>query len=59
MPKSNLKQREKADRFIPITIDKNTWYYDCPKRLEIVHEIYIQGEYIRTDQFIIKKKKPK
>ena len=44
------------ERNEPIEIDKHTWFYIDKTKISIVHEIYIDNKYIRTDQFSITKK---
>lgn len=40
----------------PIELDKHTWFYIEKKNIILVHEIYIDNKYIRTDQIKISKK---
>lgn len=38
----------------PQTIDRNTWFYEEPRGLLVVHEARdADGGYLRTDQFVI------
>jgi hypothetical protein len=43
----------------PHTINDNVWYYQEPKGLRLVHEIFNNGVYVRTDQIIISWKRIK
>jgi len=48
------KTTERKYRLEPITIDANSWFYEGPKGLLIVHEARDKdGTFIQTDQFII------
>ncbi len=37
----------------PQNVTKELWYYEEPKGILIVHEIYSKNEYLRTDQLLI------
>lgn len=37
----------------PQDIDKGNWYYEEPCGIDVVHEVYDTGEYIRTDHILI------
>lgn len=38
----------------PQNIDKNNWYYEDKRGVELIHEIWIAGQYIRTDNILIR-----
>jgi len=40
----------------PQNIDKENWYYEEKKGINLVHEIRVRGRYTRTDQILIPKK---
>lgn len=44
-------------RNCPININKDNWYYEEEKAVCFVHQVYIGGEYIQTDQINISWKK--
>lgn len=37
----------------PQDINKQTWYYEEKKGIGVVHEVWIGGAFIRTEQFTI------
>ena len=41
----------------PQQIDRLNWYYETKMGIEIIHEVYIEGELFRTEMIEIPKKK--
>ena len=41
----------------PQEITKTMWYYEEKKGIKVIYEIYVNGVYNRTDQFVIPWKK--
>jgi hypothetical protein len=37
----------------PQSIDKRNWYYEDKNSIEIIHEVYVEGTYLRTDSIKI------